>query len=170
MNILALCGSLRAQSSNHLLLLALRRLLEPTSTWNFFEIKSLPYFEPELQFSSQLPFLVADLRALAAKADFIVIATPEYAHGIPGVLKNALEWLVCEETMKKPCIILIGSPSGGAFVKEYLSETLKTMDMLVTPERTLSVSVIKNQISPDGEILDSELREKLIQLASVIRS
>lgn len=171
MNILALCGSLRPQSSNALFLQAARLLLPAECRWNFFEIKELPYFDPPLQFSPDLPSSVAALRSMAAKADYIFIATPEYAHGIPGVLKNSLEWLVCEETLQKKIVLLIGSPSGGAFVKEYLTETLRTMDLLVAPERTLAVALTKDKINSEGQILDPLLREQLQKmLAAVLAS
>jgi len=168
MNILALCGSLRPQSSNAIFLQAARRLLPAQAHWDFFEIKELPYFDPALQFSIELPPHVVTLRSMAAKADYIFIATPEYAHGIPGVLKNSLEWLVCEETLKKEVVILIGSPSGGAFVKEYLVETLRTMDLVVAPERVLAVALTKNQITSEGEILDPDLRGKLTKLIGTL--
>ena len=88
-----------------------------SADWSEFSLKDLPYFDPDLQFGKQVPVIVQKLRAQAKQADCILISTPEYAHGIPGILKNALEWLICEETMKKNVAIIIGSPSGGVFVK-----------------------------------------------------
>lgn len=123
MEVLAISGSLRPNSSNAALLMAVRRLV-PEVKWNDFSVGHLPFFDPSLQFGINVPPLVRSFRDVAQRADIVVIATPEYAHGIPGVLKNALEWLICEETMQKEVIVFIVSPGGGEHVKEYLLETL----------------------------------------------
>lgn len=161
MNVLAICGSLRDGSSNHNLLQAFHRQCPRETVWNLFAIKELPYFDPQLQFSSELPRSVGHFRALAAKADCIVIATPEYAHGIPGVLKNALEWLVCEETMKKSVAVLIGTSSGGEYVRQYLAETLRTMDLILPESAILTVRSARQNISSDGEISDANLSAEI---------
>jgi NAD(P)H-dependent FMN reductase len=160
MKILSLCGSIRPESSNHALLLAVRGLLPQNFEWQDFEIKQLPYFDPQMQFKD-IPKAVSQLRRAAFESDFIMISTPEYAHGIPGILKNALEWLVCEETMKKKVIVFIATSSGGEFVKEYLLETLRTMDMLVNLDATFTVTNARSSISASGEFLDLDLKEKL---------
>lgn len=166
MNILALCGSIRKESSNYALLLALRSFFSESTKWDIFEIKQLPFFDPQLQFSSNLPSIVASLRDLAKESDYIVISTPEYAHGIPGILKNALEWLICEESMKKKVAVLIGSPSGGEFVKDYLIETLHTMDLITAKNLTLVVQTARNQITSEGEITEEGLRLTLEKFAN----
>lgn len=161
MRVLAICGSIRKDSSNHALLKAIHGLVPGVTDWTDFDIKQLPFFDPQLQFSPEIPAIVSDLRRKAHQSNFIVISTPEYAHGIPGILKNALEWLLCEETMKKKVAIFIGAPSGGEYVKEFLLETLQAMDMVATPEMTLVVRTARNNISSHGEILDSELRSNI---------
>jgi NAD(P)H-dependent FMN reductase len=161
MNFLAICGSLREGSSNHNLLRAFQRQCPRETVWNLFAINDLPYFDPQLQFSSEVPRSVAHFRALAAKADCIVIATPEYAHGIPGILKNALEWLVCEETMKKSVAVLIGTSSGGEYVRQYLAETLRTMDLILPESAILTVRSARQHISAEGEVSDENLAREI---------
>ena len=161
MNILAICGSINKSSSNLNILNAIRKFLKQETQWNYFKIEELPFFDPQLQFDKALPESVQTLRSLAQTSDFIVISTPEYAHGIPGVLKNALEWLICEETMKKKVAIIIGSPSGGEFVKDYLTETIRTMDLLPADNRTLIITSARSDIASDGEILNEELEIKI---------
>lgn len=161
MTLLGLCGSIRKESSNYALLKAVEALLPASTQWINFDIKTLPFFDPHLQFSEGIPALIKDLRSQAKTADYIVISTPEYAHGIPGILKNALEWLICEETMQKKVVILIASPSGGEFVKEYLTETLRTMDLLPSPELTFILRDGRTQITPSGEITNEELKASL---------
>lgn len=160
MNILAISGSIRTESSNSTLLKAIEPLLGPTK-WTDFQIKELPYFDPGLQFGADVPAIVQKLRSLAAQADFLVISTPEYAHGIPGILKNALEWLICEETMKKKVLVFIASPSGGEYVKKYLLETLKTMDLVVSEDTTFVLRSARKDILPNGEISDAGLKTSL---------
>ena len=160
MKVFALCGSIRESSSNHLMLKTVQNKL--SAEWSEFFLKDLPYFDPDLQFGEQVPVIVQKLRAQAKQADCILISTPEYAHGIPGILKNALEWLICEETMKKKVAIIIGSPSGGAFVKEYLHETLRTMDLIPSDELTLVVTNARNIL--ESESILSEFCLKLSRL------
>ncbi|MBS1970109.1 MAG: NAD(P)H-dependent oxidoreductase [Bdellovibrionales bacterium] len=160
MKILSLCGSIRTDSSNHNLLLAVEGLLPQDIEWVGFQIKQLPFFDPILQFKN-VPDVVSSFRKAAFESDYIVISTPEYAHGIPGILKNALEWLVCEETMKKKVVVFIATSSGGEFVREYLLETLRTMDMLASMDAIFTVTRARASISASGEILDADLREKL---------
>ena len=161
MKVLAICGSIRKGSSNHKLLSAVKSLFPNLSGWVDFDIGSLPFFNPDLQFN-EIPSAVVELRAFALQSEFIVVATPEYAHGIPGILKNALEWLVCEETMKKRVIVFIAAPSGGDYVKPYLLETLRTMDLIVTNESTMVVRTARSSISNTGAVQDPELHAALM--------
>jgi NAD(P)H-dependent FMN reductase len=58
----------------------------------------------------------------------LVISSPEYAHGVPGALKDALDWLVSTPALfEKPVVLLNAAPSGGMFAQESLAETLRTM-------------------------------------------
>jgi NAD(P)H-dependent FMN reductase len=164
MKFLSLCGSIREGSSSDLLLNAFRAVLPASTEWQSVNLKSLPYFDPDHQFEG-VPADVAGIRKLAFESDYIVIATPEYAHGIPGILKNALEWLICEETMKKKVVLFVVSPTGGQFVREYLTETLKTMDLLPSDELTLAVANARNQIPKTGPT-DGVLKNSLIDLSN----
>lgn len=163
MKVLAICGSIRENSSNHILLNAARLYFSKLESWTYFEIKQLPYFDPALQFSLNIPEQVKIFRKAANDADLILISTPEYAHGIPGVLKNALEWLICEETIQKKALVLIGSPSGGEFVRSHLLETLKTRDLSITPNSILTVTNARKLSIISGIINDSELDQNLKQ-------
>ncbi|QDK45179.1 hypothetical protein DOM22_08425 [Bdellovibrio sp. ZAP7] len=163
MKILSLCGSIREGSSSGLLLDAFRSVLPVGGEWSSVNLKSLPYFDPACQFSN-VPAVVTEIRREAFLADYIAIATPEYAHGIPGILKNALEWLICEETMKKKVVLFVASPSGGEYVLQYLSETLRTMDLLLSAELTMVINNARNQLSADGTI-DPGLKNSLIELS-----
>ena len=94
MKILGLCGSLRRNSSNGALLKAAQLFLSD-GDWFDADLAALPYFDPDQQYD-QTPKQVLELRRQATLADAVFIATPEYAHAMPGLLKNTLEWMFCE--------------------------------------------------------------------------
>ena len=96
MNVLALTGSLRARSINTDLLKAAALLAPAGTTVKVSQILSkLPHFNPDLDdVGSVPPAAVAKLRNAVAKADAVLISSPEYAHGVAGAFKNLLDWLV----------------------------------------------------------------------------
>lgn len=112
--VLALSGSLRAASTNASLLLA-ASLLAPANTQIelYPGIGGLPHFNPDLDTSDQdnPPQIVREFRETVDRADGLLISCPEYARGIPGSFKNALDWLVGSPTFfDKPVALLNASP------------------------------------------------------------
>jgi len=129
--IIAISGSLRARSSNLALLRAAAAIAPAGMEVAIYDgLASLPHFNPDDDEEGVAPPApVAALRALLADADGIVISTPEYAHGLPGSLKNALDWLVSDGALvDKPVAILSASPIGGQFAQASLVEILTTMN------------------------------------------
>src|SRR4051794_7422999 len=111
MKILAISGSLRAVSSNTAVLRAAVRLAPDGVEIVLFDgLSGLPFFNPDLD-GDQLPAAVAAFRGLIGEADGILISSPEYARGVAGVLKNALDWLVASfEFPNKPVALINTSP------------------------------------------------------------
>jgi len=104
-NILAISGSLRAGSLNSEVLRACALLAPPPVQVTLFDgLGALPHFNPDLDVEGVvLPAHVKDLRRRIGGADALLISSPEYAHGVPGSLKNALDWLVSAgEMLYKP--------------------------------------------------------------------
>src|SRR5437660_3669370 len=124
MKIVAICGSLRAQSSNLALLRAAAKI--GTEVQIYDGLADLPHFNPDDDVEGATPPpAVAALRAMLADADGILISSPEYAHGVPGSLKNMLDWLVSDGALAgKPVALINASPAGGAFARDSLVETL----------------------------------------------
>ncbi len=165
MHILGLSGGIRQNSSNAALLRLARGILSRHS-WALPDLSALPYFDPDLQYSDATPAAATSLRKTAEAADLIVICTPEYAHGIPGMLKNALEWMFCELTMKKPVAVIIGAAQG-QWVKKHLLDVLPTMDFLFGEEDSLIIQGARARISADGHPepeLEAEVREFLARM------
>ncbi len=130
MNLLAISGSMRATSSNMAIVRAAARLSPAGVTVTPYEgVAALPHFSPDLDIDP-LPPTVIELRAAVGAAAGLVIATPEYAHGMPGSLKNALDWLVsATEPIDKPVLLISASPAGAVHAHAQFSEVLRTMSM-----------------------------------------
>lgn len=134
--VLCLSGSLRQQSANTAALQAAQRLAPATLRLELYaEMAALPAYNPDVE-AAGLPSAVADLRARIAQADALLIACPEYAHGVPGTFKNLLDWLVGGvEFPGKPVLLLNTSARGSHHAQDALLEILRTMSaQLLSPE------------------------------------
>lgn len=140
-NVVAISGSLRAASGNTALLRALARLAPPEISVELFrELGNLPLFNPDLEASD--PPVVAKFRAQLVAADAVIIASPEYAHGVAGALKNALDWMVGNEAfVNKPVALLNASPRA---VHGYaaLKETITVMSAHLVEEASITVPLL----------------------------
>ncbi|HKO58224.1 MAG TPA: NADPH-dependent FMN reductase [Thermoanaerobaculia bacterium] len=172
--VLAISGSLRAQSSNASLLRAVT-LLAPAGmeVVTYDGIAALPHFNPDLDTEAP-PDVVREWRAALAAADGILISSPEYAHGVPGALKDAFDWIVSSgELMAKPLLLISASPGGAERAHEQLIEILKTMDANVLTDASLRTTQARRFIDADGRVTDPELertlRNAMQALADAIR-
>lgn len=161
--IIGICGSLRAGSSNELLLRALYELLPP-STFSLCDlVGKLPLFNPDLD-TDDPPAMVATLRAQWGTADGFVICSPEYAHGVPGALKNALDWIVKSgELYGKPVALITASPSGGDYAHAAMQEILTVLTARLVPSAVLQVRVARQAFLENGTLCDDALRTQLAQ-------
>lgn len=168
--ILAISGSLRAGSSNGALLRALA-LVAPAGMELTFRapLDSLPFFNPDVEEAGP-PASVRRWRGEIRDHAALVICSPEYAHGVPGVLKNALDWLVgaVEMTDKPIAVIQTSLPSTIAHLS--LLETLRVMGGRVIPEASVPVSLRGRKLDERGIASDatlaSALRDALIALST----
>lgn len=141
--LLTICGSLRAGSSNAALLDAARQLVPAgVTTCAYTGLALLPAFSPDLEENAAaLPDAVAHWRSALATADAILISSPEYAHGVPGALKNALDWAVGgNELVGKP-VGLLSASAASRFAHPQLVEVLTTMSARVVPEATVVLDI-----------------------------
>lgn len=164
MQILAVSGSLRASSYNTALLQNAAKLNSPELTFKLFDaLVDIPPFDPDINDRS-LPASVTKLRHAIDQANAIIISTPEYAHGIPGVLKNALDWLVsCNEMILKPIAVMSVSTSGlGAYrAHSDLIKVLHAMNTSVIIDASLNVPFAKLKFNEKRELVDSETIQAL---------
>ncbi len=168
--ILAISGSLRANSSNTNILRVLANLASEDVLIKIYDgIGTLAHFNPEIDDNREL-ISVQDWRSQISQADAIIFCTPEYAHGVPGVLKNALDWIVSSgEFMHKPTAVISASPSpdGGEKANASLVQTLKMMMAEIPEESILCIPAVSAKLSKQGEIVDAETE---ISLRSVLES
>ncbi len=126
MNILALSGSLRAASQNTMLLRAVARLSPPgTDVIVYPGLGELPLFNPDIEFPN--PPAVAALGKAIMIADAVIIASPEYAHGVTAVIKNALDWMVGNESFVRKPVALINAAPRATHAYQSLRETVTRM-------------------------------------------
>ncbi|MEA2240006.1 MAG: hypothetical protein QOC81_4730 [Thermoanaerobaculia bacterium] len=166
MKIIAICGSLRARSSNRALLQAALKLAPEGIEVTIYEgLAGLPHFNPDDdEEGATPPPAVAELRSLLAAADGILISSPEYAHGVPGSLKNALDWLVSDGALvDKPIALISASPVGGQFAQASLIETLTTMNWRVVGTWTSPKKVRDENV--DHDVVET-IRAALAALAA----
>lgn len=174
MRFLAISGSLRRASINTELLRAAAQLA-PSSIeiLQFDGLASLPHFNPDLDIDPAFP-PVRELREGINQADALLISSPEYAHGVPGVLKNALDWLVSGvEIVGKPIGLLNASPRA-THAQDSLVEILRTMAADVVPAARVSVPLLGRGLDASGIARDTELagtiRGALAALADAVRA
>jgi len=159
--IVAISGSLRAGSSNHAILNFLKSLTPPTIDYVIYDgLASLPHFDPGLD-GDDPPEKVTELRELLAGADGIIICTPEYAYGVPGSLKNALDWTVSSGSLVDKPLALITASTGGENAHRALLLILGALSANVLENATLLISFIRSKMDGDGNVSDEETKNKL---------
>lgn len=170
MRLLAISGSLRRASTNTAALEALAKLAPGgVKVLVYRDLAKLPPFNPDDDVEDRpQPEPVETLRALIGASDALVIAAPEYAHGLPGVLKNALDWLVASETFAgKPTVLINTSPR--AFrAQASLREILSTMAARLMPEAFITLPLTGRTISAEELLLDPANAVRLTQALEIL--
>jgi chromate reductase len=159
--LLAISGSLRTVSSNTSLLRAAQMLARPPMSIEMFDgIGRLPHFNPDLDVDP-LPAAVVDLRARIKAADGLLISSPEYARGVAGSMKNALDWMVSDlDFSGKPVALFNASPRATAGLAA-LRLTLETMAARVVGEASITLPLLSSPLDAEGIANDPAL-SKLI--------
>ena len=171
LNVIAICGSLRAQSINRMLLRAVARLAPAGMSISIYDgMRALPLFDPDLE--AQMPATVQALREVVMNSDAVIIASPEYAHGVSGVLKNALDWLVSDERFVGKPVALMSSSPHSHYAEAALRETLVTMSARMIDAASVAVQLRGTGMDEEGILQHAEiagvLRAALIALAEAV--
>jgi chromate reductase, NAD(P)H dehydrogenase (quinone) len=138
MNIHALSGSLRVASINSMLLRATARLAPRDINVSIFNgLGELPLFNPDLEAS--LPANVVTFHRAVADADALLFASPEYAHGVTGTIKNALDWLVGFEPFASEFMAALSASPRAHHADDALRETLRPMAAVIVESASISI-------------------------------
>jgi NAD(P)H-dependent FMN reductase len=125
----------------------------------------LPLFNPDDE-SGALPSSVAALRESVGRSDALLMACPEYAHGVPGAFKNLLDWLVGSlEFPGKPVLLINASARGSHHAQEALCEILRTMSARLLAPEPMPVALPGAGCTPQQVLADPARR---LELATVL--
>jgi chromate reductase, NAD(P)H dehydrogenase (quinone) len=163
--VLAISGSLRRASTNTAALEALARLApEGVKVLLYRDLANLPAFNPDDDIEDRpKPAPVETLRTLVDASDALVIAAPEYAHGLPGALKNALDWLVASETFAGKPTALINAAPRAFHAQASLREILSTMAARLTPEAFVAIPLTGKMVTADDILADAGCARRLTE-------
>jgi len=170
LKILAICGSIRVGSMNRRLLDAATELAPAGMSLRFADsLDSIPLFSEDREHAAAQGFdAVQRLRAQVAHADGILIATPEYNQSIPGVLKNAIDWLsrpLPDEVLIGKPVAVIGASAGRwgtRLAQAALRQVLFATESPVLPLPTLYVREAAQLFDAQGSLVDASTRESLV--------
>ena len=159
--VLAISGSLRAASLSTAILNALSKERFEDLTLTVRTLGDVPLYNEDLDVVPELPS-IARLRAEVGVSDGVVIVTPEYNHGVPGVLKNALDWASRPAFAScfrgKPVLIITSGPAGtgGVRAQSQLRETLVSMLAHVVTGREIVLAGVEHCLS-EGRVVDADM-------------
>ena len=119
----------------------------------------MPHFNPDLD--SSLPDVVLALRSQIAASDEILVSSPEYAHGVPGSLKNALDWLVSSIEFPGKPVALINTNPRATIVLASLTEILNTMSARIIEPANVTLNIAGRGLDAAGIVADPELSGSL---------
>ena len=173
MKLLGIAGSLREGSYNRSLLRAARELLPEGVELVEFDIGSLPFYDGDLEAAGD-PEPVAALKDAIRDADALLIATPEYNRGVPGVLKNAVDWAsrppLGSPLTGKPVALMGASTGRGgtALAQQQLREALEFPRASVLDEPQVLVPEAYMRFDDRGELTDEGVRAELAELVDTL--
>lgn len=171
-HILAIAGSLRKGSFNQGLVKSAYGLLPTHATIELADLSGIPIFNIDLK-EEEEPEAVVDFKQRIARADALLIATPEYNASIPGVLKNAIDWASHPRSQSplvgKPLAILgAGGRSGTRHAQRHLSEIAEHLNMRVLKNPQVLVDRAWEKFDTQGNLIDQATRWEIVSLLNAL--
>ena len=163
LRVLGFAGSLRAASYNKMLLRAAVELAPAGMEIEIFDIGAIPLFNEDVE-AARTPPAVEAFRDAIRRADALLIATPEYNHGVPGVLKNAIDWASRPPRKSplagKPAALFGASPgaTGTARAQTQLRASFVFTDTPALPQPEVLVFRAHEKFDADGRLTDEQTR------------
>jgi chromate reductase len=169
MRLIGISGSLRAGSYNTALLRAAQGLTPEGVELVEGSIRDIPLYDGDLERDAGLPAAVTDLKDLIAGADGLILFTPEYNNGVPGVFKNVIDWLsrpasdIGRVFGGRPVAVLGASPGGFGTILSQAAwlPILRTLGTAPWFEGRLMVARAGSVFDADGNLTDEDIRKRL---------
>jgi chromate reductase len=163
LDIVGLCGSLRAGSFNRMALEFAGTVMPEGMALDIADIRPVPPFDGDV-LARGFPAEISVLRERIRRADAVLIATPEYNFSIPGVLKNALDWVSRGDDQPfamKPVAIMSASPGplGGARVQYDLRRVLLFMNAMVLAKPEIFIGAVNTKFDANRQCTDDSTRK-----------
>lgn len=156
--ILAIPGSLRSNASSNAILRAISTMVpEDVALTVYNGVGTLPHFND----SNETPESVVSFREQLQATDGILICQPEYAFGVAGSLKNALDWTVSSGDFVNKPVALITAATSGEKAHAAMLLTLTAMSSRIIEDASLLISFVKARLDPQGGIKDPETKHRL---------
>jgi len=164
--VVGIAGSLRRDSYNRALLRAVQQLAAPGMQVDIHDLDDIPLYNADVE-TQGTPDAVTALRAAIAEADGLLIVTPEYNHGVPGVLKNAFDWL--SRPPRESCLDgkptgLMGAAPGRTGTARAQSQLRLSLVFTNTPamlQPEVLVARARDKFDADGNLTDESTRKFL---------
>jgi NAD(P)H-dependent FMN reductase len=167
-NIFAISGSLRPNSSNNAIINIIAGMAPAGVTITLYQgLAGLPHFSPDLD-SDSPPEAVSDFRDKLKQADGVLICTPEYAFGVPGSLKNALDWTVSSAGFVDKPVALVTASSQGKYAHASLLLTLGAITAKMDEDAALLIPFIRSKVNNAGEVTDEGVLQSLQKVLNAL--
>jgi chromate reductase len=170
--IFGIAGSLRKASYNRATLRAAAELLPAGATLDAYELEDLPSFSQDREKSP--PAEVVDLKRRIRAADAVLIVTPEYNYSVPGVLKNAIDWIsrpygdnAFEGKPAAICGASVGA-TGTARAQYHLRQTMVFLDMHPLNRPEVMIGAAHKRFDESGKLVDETSRKLLGELLEAL--
>lgn len=168
-SIVGIAGSLRQRSFNAALLRAARDVVPAAATLQIESLRNIPLYDGDLEAAGGVPPVVADLKDRIAAADGLLLVTPEYNNAMPGVFKNAIDWLSRPNTDirrvfgNRPVAIMGATTGRGGTILAQASwlPVLRTLGTRPWFGGRLTVSGAGKVFDAEGQLVDEEIHAQL---------
>lgn len=175
LKVLGFAGSLRRASYNRGLIRAAAESAPDGIVVETFDLGDLPLYNQDIEDAGEPDVVVAFKRAIG-QPDALLVATPEYNHGVPGVLRNAIDWAsrprVTSPLRDKAVAVMGASPGHGstARAQAQLRDAFVFTGACVMPQPELLVGGAGSMFDADGNLTDPAVRARLVDLAEALRA
>lgn len=171
LTILGISGSLRGKSTNSALLRAAGSRMPDDAILEIFDLHPIPLYDGDVE-AAGMPETVQALRTRIKKADALLIATPEYNHSVPGVLKNAIDWASRppDQPFAGKPVALFGGAAGFGSVRAqlHLREIMTALGSHVLPKPDVWVSTVWDRFDADMKLTDEKVGDQIAALVEAL--